>query len=129
MVESIIVIKKAKAKFGDLKYKVMREQATERPFTSKLLYEKRTGKFVCADCGNEIFDSTDKFESGSGWPSFSDAKNVKLKEDYKFFMKRVEVKCKKCDAHLGHVFNDGPKEKGGKRYCINGVALKFKKKD
>ena len=119
-----------KKKLTDKQYKVLRKKGTELPFTGKLLRNKKKGNYLCAGCGNVLFDSDTKFDSGTGWPSFYDARKnaIKFKEDKGLFMKRVEVICAKCGGHLGHVFNDGPKEKTGKRYCINSVALGFKGK-
>ena len=111
-------------------YKVLREKGTEQAFSGKLLHNKEKGVYTCAGCGADLFDSNKKFDSGTGWPSFWDVvdKNkVKLKEDKSFGMKRVEVVCARCGGHLGHVFDDGPREKTGKRYCINSCALEFKK--
>jgi len=111
--------------------KVAREGGTERPFTGKYLNVHEKGMYKCTICGAELFSSDAKFDSGTGWPSFSEPvnlKNVELKEDTNFGMKRTEVVCKNCGAHLGHVFDDGPKEKGGKRYCINSVCLELEKK-
>ena len=110
-------------------FRVLREHSTERAFTSPLNAEKRDGMFVCAGCGKELFPSDKKFESGTGWPSFtapaaSDA--VGTKEDRSWFSTRTEVHCEACGGHLGHVFPDGPREAGGLRYCINGCALDFK---
>ena len=118
-----------KKKLSSEEYNVLREKGTERPFSSELLKEKRKGNFVCKACGNVIFDSKTKFDSGTGWPSFYDARknSVKIKNDFSMGIPRKEVICLKCGSHLGHVFDDGPKEKTGKRYCINGVALGFKK--
>ena len=106
---------------------IMFNEGTERPFTSDLLKEKRKGFYHCANCGNKLFASTAKFDSGTGWPSFSEAlpEAFKTKIDYSFGMERVEYHCAKCGAHHGHVFNDGPKE-SGKRFCNNGLCLIFK---
>jgi len=112
------------------KYKILRKKATEKPFSGELLKNKEEGTYVCGACGNEIFSSETKFNSGTGWPSFYDAKKgrTKLKKDFSLVIPRTEVICAKCESHLGHVFPDGPKEKTGKRYCINSKALDFKKK-
>lgn len=110
-------------------YRVLREHATERAFTSPLNSEKRKGMFVCAGCGKPLFPSDTKFESGTGWPSFTAPVAdgaVGTKEDRSWFMRRTEVHCDNCGGHLGHVFPDGPREAGGLRYCINGCALDFK---
>ena len=119
-----------KSKLTNKRYKVMREKGTELPFTGKLLYNKKKGNYVCMACGNVLFDSDAKFDSGTGWPSFYNAKKgaVKFKEDKSLFMRRIEVVCAKCRGHLGHVFDDGPRDKTGKRYCINSCALGFKEK-
>lgn len=120
-----------KNKLSPEQYKILRKAETEKPFSSPLLKEKRKGVFTCAACGNELFDSSTKFDSGTGWPSFYDLmsnKSVKLKTDYKIGIPRTEVLCAKCGSHLGHVFNDAPQTPTGKRYCINGSCLLFKEK-
>lgn len=108
-------------------YKVLRQEGTERAFTSPLNNEERAGKFKCAGCGKELFEKTTKFDSGTGWPSFyapvaEDA--VSEHTDRKLFVKRTEVRCADCGGHLGHVFPDGPAPTG-QRYCMNGIAMTF----
>lgn len=117
-----------KKKLTSEQFKVLRGCGTEPPFTGKLLYNKEKGVYVCAACGAELFTSDKKYESGTGWPSFWAAieKNIGIKEDKGLFRKRIEVVCKKCGGHLGHVFDDGP-QPTGKRFCINSVALGFKR--
>ena len=108
-------------------FHVARQHGTERPFSSPLNNEKRTGLFKCVCCGAPLFSSSTKFDSGTGWPSFwapVDKAAVSEKEDGSWLMRRTEVRCASCDAHLGHVFPDGPKPTGA-RYCMNGVALSF----
>ena len=109
-------------------YEVLRKKGTERPFTGKYVDNKTDGTYVCAGCGAELFSSGTKFESGTGWPSFTDpmnTANVELHEDRSHGMVRTEVTCKACGGHLGHVFPDGPGP-GGQRYCINSCSLDFK---
>ncbi len=110
-------------------YQVLRKHATERAGTSPLNFEKRKGEFHCAGCGEPLFDSSTKYESGSGWPSFWEPKPgaVDTTTDKSFFMTRTEVHCAKCGGHLGHVFPDGP-QPTGQRYCMNGAAMKFEEK-
>ena len=108
-------------------YAILRQEGTERPFTSPLLHEERRGTFACAGCALDLFSSTTKFDSGTGWPSFwAPLDNaVNTKDDRSFGMTRSAVTCRRCDGHLGHVFDDGPKPTG-LRYCMNGLALTFK---
>lgn len=111
-------------------YHVAREKDTETPFTGKYWASHEKGMYHCAVCGSELFSSDTKFDSGTGWPSFTEPANlehIELKEDSSYGMKRTEVLCKNCGAHLGHVFDDGPKERGGKRYCINSICLELEK--
>src|SRR5687768_13578385 len=107
-------------------YKVLREHGTERAFTSPLNDEKRKGTFVCAGCGQALFTSDTKYDSGTGWPSFFKAKDdaVATTVDKSMFMVRTEVHCSRCGGHLGHLFPDGPRPTG-ERYCMNGAAMKF----
>ncbi len=112
-------------------YHILREKGTEAPFSGKLLHNDKNGDYTCAACGNVIFKSDTKFDSGSGWPSFYDVANtkaVKLQEDTSLGTHSVEVMCANCGSHLGHVFNDAPDQPTGMRFCINSAALDFKEK-
>jgi peptide-methionine (R)-S-oxide reductase len=112
-------------------YKILRECGTEPPFTGKYVNHKEDGIYVCAGCGNELFSSDTKYESGSGWPSFWDQVSedaIETREDNSLWMRRTEIICRKCGGHLGHVFNDGPNPTG-LRYCVNSLSLDFKSSD
>lgn len=120
-----------KKKLDSKQYRVLVEKGTERPFTGKYIDNKEKGVYTCAACQTPLFNSDTKFDSGSGWPSFYDVVdkgNVSLLEDKSLGMHRVEVVCANCGGHLGHVFNDGPTDTTGLRYCINSVSLDFEKK-
>ena len=119
-----------KNKLTPEQYRVMREKGTEPPFSGKLLHEKREGVYKCSACGTPLFSSDAKFDSGPGWPSFDQAIPGAVKEikDDAYGMERTEIVCSKCGSHLGHVFDDGPKETTGKRYCMNSVCLELEEK-
>lgn len=120
-----------KRKLTPEQYHILREKGTEAPFTGALLHNDESGDYTCAACGNVVFKSDTKFDSGSGWPSFYDVANtdaVRLVEDASEDMHRVEVQCAKCGGHLGHVFHDAPEQPTGMRFCINSAALNFTQK-
>jgi peptide-methionine (R)-S-oxide reductase len=120
-----------KEKLTPEQYEILREKGTEPPFSGELLDNKETGMYKCAACDAELFSSDTKFESQSGWPSFYQAvgeDKIELVNDDSHGMHRIEAKCANCGSHLGHVFDDGPQDKTGKRFCINSRCLNFEKK-
>lgn len=120
-----------KKKLTPEQYKILREGGTEQAFTGEYWNDHSNGMFKCAACGQELFSSDTKFESGTGWPSFTEPANLKqieLRQDTSAGMTRTEVICNRCGSHLGHLFEDGPEDRGGKRYCINSACLLLEKK-
>lgn len=118
------------SEFSPEERQVILHQGTERPFCGVFLDNKKPGTYACRLCGLPLFNANAKFDSGTGWPSFTEPANlehVELRPDNSLFMRRTEVVCKHCDSHLGHVFEDGPADRGGQRYCINGCALELKR--
>lgn len=119
-------------KLSPEQYHVLREHGTERAFTGKYEKNKATGVYTCAGCGAQLFSSSTKYDSGSGWPSYTapmDDDAVDTVNDMSHGMIRTEVRCARCDGHLGHVFPDGPRDAGGLRYCINSASLDFEPKE
>ncbi|MBE2182776.1 MAG: peptide-methionine (R)-S-oxide reductase MsrB [Anaerolineae bacterium] len=117
-----------RAQLSPEEYAVLRQHGTERPFTGEYVNTKTPGIYLCAACGQPLFESDTKFDSHCGWPSFWDVMdkgNVELRQDNGYGMQRVEVLCSSCGSHLGHVFEDGPRDTTGLRYCINSVAMKL----
>ena len=117
-----------KDKLSEEEYRILREKGTEPRFSGKYLDHKKEGLYKCAACGEPLFSSETKYDSKSGWPSFTApalSDSVEMREDIGHGMNRTEVLCRKCGGHLGHVFDDGPVEAGGKRFCVNSIALDF----
>jgi peptide-methionine (R)-S-oxide reductase len=121
-----------RAKLTPEQYHVLRQAGTERAFSGEYVDTEDDGMYRCAGCGNVVFDSNTKYHSGSGWPSFTEAVSpdaVELHEDRSYGMLRTEVKCARCGSHLGHVFDDGPPEAGGQRFCMNSLSLDLDTRD
>ncbi len=123
-------VDKAKKMLSQEQYNICFLKGTEPPFSGRYTHTKDKGIYECVVCKTALFSSSTKYDSGTGWPSFWEvinSKNIKLEADFSLGQKRTEVLCKSCGAHLGHVFDDGPKDHGGRRYCINSLALDFEK--
>ena len=121
-----------KDKLSAEEYRICREKGTEAPFSGEYYHNHRTGNYLCKCWGEKLFESADKYDSGSGWPSFDKPANgqvIHYEEDNSLGMQRVEVSCEHCGSHLGHVFDDGPRDTTGKRYCINSLSLDFEAAD
>ena len=117
-----------RSKLSAEEYRVCREKGTEPPFSGEYYHNQQSGKYLCKCCGEMLFDSSDKYDSGSGWPSFdrpASEQVIRYEEDNSLGMRRVEAMCERCGSHLGHVFDDGPADSTGKRYCINSLSLDF----
>jgi len=120
--------KKWKEKLSDEEYRVCRQKGTEAPFSGEYYHNHQSGRYLCKCCGELLFESSDKYDSGSGWPSFDRPASdqvIHYDEDTSLGMHRMEVSCDHCGSHLGHVFDDGPQESTGKRYCVNSLSLDF----
>lgn len=120
-----------RARLSPEQYQVLRQAGTERPFTGEYVDTDEDGLYRCAACGNPLFDSGAKFHSGTGWPSFTEAVSpaaVELVEDRSYGMRRTEVRCARCHSHLGHLFDDGPRDRGGQRWCMNSCALELQER-
>ena len=113
-------------------YRICREKGTEAPFSGEYYHNHRAGRYLCKCCGESLFDSADKYDSGSGWPSFDrpvDDGAIRYEEDNSLGMRRVEIMCDRCGCHLGHVVPDGPRETTGQRFCVNSLSLEFEVRD